>query len=110
MSERLVVEVAIRRGWNQAGLLHAGDPPGSLSHNPPEGQRQIILFSCHGDHSLIRRSTGGADIELGAGRVVGTLGYEEMAKLRAGEHFECLLLPDKRTRAMRVRFRHEVGP
>jgi hypothetical protein len=110
MSERLVIDVAIRNGCNRAGELRTGDPPGSLSHNPPEGQRQIILFSCHGDHSLIRRSTGGADVELGAGRVVGSLGYEEMAKLHAGERFECLVLPDKRTRAMRVRFRHEVGP
>jgi hypothetical protein len=74
--------------WRQAGLLAPGDQEGSVSDTSAGNWRDVIMFACHGGYSVIRRSAGGADCEIGPDRVVMTYGIEELARLRAGEAFE----------------------
>lgn len=97
----LVIEIEGQR----VGELGPGDRPGSMSHNTPQG-REIISFSCHGDHSLIERSVGGADAEVGPLRTISSLGFEEIARLGPGEKVELWLRTDRMRRPMRVRFLH----
>jgi hypothetical protein len=106
---QLVLLVRARGEWVQAGWpLKPGEPGGSLSHNGPSG-REVYLFECRGDHSVLLRSKAGADVELGAARVIENLdGFEEVARMDA-EHpsFECWLRTDRDSETRRYRFRHE---
>lgn len=103
----LIVEAYVphAHGWRELGRLNAGDPQGSMSHNP-EG-REVVVFGCYGDYSLVERSRGGGDKELGAGRVIATLGFETLARLGPGQNFEAILRRDGQTLPTRVRWRHE---
>jgi hypothetical protein len=106
---QLVLLVRTRGQWVQAGWpLKPGEPGGSLSHNVPDG-REVYLFECRGDHSVLLRSRGGIDIEQGSTRVIDTEGFEEVARMDA-EHpsFECWLRVGRDRETRRYRFRHEA--
>lgn len=79
--------------WLKLGTLTPQVPPGSISHNAA-GARDVILFRCCGDYSLVERSLGGADIEEGAARTILTDGTELLATLRDGESFEMAVTSD----------------
>lgn len=98
-----------QKGWQQLGELVADGPPGSLSHNPTEGPRELIMFSCQGEHSLITRSIAGVDTEIGLARMVSTVGTEPIAHLEAGQKLELMLRLDNVAMPQRIRFRHQ-GP
>lgn len=106
---QLVMLVRARGEWIKVGQpLMAGEPGGSLSHNAPHGAREVYLFECRGDHSVLLRSTSGADIELGAIRTISTEGFEEVARMDAETpSFECWLQTGRDREPRRFRFRHE---
>lgn len=95
-----------RKGWRRLGELHADGPPGSISHNPTEGPRELIMFSCQGEHSLITRSVAGVDAEIGAARVITSVGTETIARLEPGKQLELMLRIDNVAMPQRIRFRH----
>jgi hypothetical protein len=101
---RLVLEIKDGGGWRELGAVKPGDT-GSASHNTPSG-RHMILFSCHGDFSVIERSVGGVDIEEGLTRRISTVGTEEIAQLLPGETFETWIRTDRMDRPALFRFRH----
>lgn len=105
----LVLEVATAAGgWHEIGR-HDGGLPGSMSwHNG--GKRDLLSFYYAGDHSIVRRSVGGLDTESADRSVRLTMplhGFEELARLEAGETFELDLQTDRMPRAVPARFRHE---
>lgn len=104
----LIVELYApsQKGWHQIGELNEGEPPGSLSHNPPEGAREMVVFSCHGDYSTVERSRCGVDREVGPIRGITSTGFETLAQLGAGQKIDLMLIPDG-AGPTRVRFRHE---
>lgn len=103
----LVLEMKARGGWRALGSVPAGET-GSCSHNTPQG-RHIVLFSCHGDFSVIERSAAGVDVEQGPLRVISSEKLEEVAQLLPGEAFELWLKTDRMDHAALFRFRHEDG-
>src|ERR1700752_4882599 len=112
----LKVEIAHSGGWRLIGELHEADPPGSMTHNPPEGARQVVLFTCCGQYSLIERSRGGGDITYGTTRAVAPAdGPDKLPRRGAGEQLGLLLRPDAlpgvhgTISTARIRFRH-LGP
>ena len=108
MTGVLLLEVADGRGgWRPAAILRPGDPPGSISSNHAGG-RDIFLFRCEPDRSVISRSTGGADFEAadGAIRAVAAAGLAEVAVLGPGESFDLTVLPD-RSPVYTVRWTHK---
>lgn len=104
----LLVEVATAEGWLPASVLFPGDPEASMSSNHPRG-RDIILFRCEQDRSVISRSTGGADWETGGGtgRAIASLGIAELAVLGPGESFELTATSD-RGHTHTVRWTHQA--
>lgn len=106
----LTVEFRARGEWHPVvgPALTPGAPPGSMSHNGPAG-RQVYLFGCDGDYSLVLRSRGGVDVEhAGLVRELTALeGFEEVARLTPERpSFECWLKTDRMREPTRVRFRH----
>lgn len=101
-----MIEVKSGEGWRSIGQV-PGDRSGSLSNNTPTG-REVIHFTCHGEHSTIERSIGGVDTEIGLLRKTLTVGLEELARLGAGDVHELDLQTDRMTRPARFRFRHEA--
>lgn len=101
----LLFEIRMDGRWRELGRLETGDAPGSLSHNGPAG-RQVYQFQCHGDYSVLERSLGGADTEVGPMRVVLSDGFERVAILRHGETEEFWLKTDRMNAPHRVRFTH----
>jgi hypothetical protein len=67
--------------WTRGGTLSPGQPEGSISHNWPDGKRDVILFRCHGDYSVIRLSVAGVDYEDGDDRMIMSAGLREVARL-----------------------------
>ena len=94
--------------WRQLALLSPGDREGSVSHAPLGGTRDVIMFACHGDHSMIRRSAAGADYETGTARVIATVGMIELARLRDGGTFEMDVISDRGIK-YRARWTHTQG-
>jgi hypothetical protein len=80
--------------WMTLATLTPDDPAGSISQNTPEG-RDVIMFRCAGDHSVIEQSVAGGDIEVGAMRVVTTAGTEVLATLKPGQSYEADVVSDK---------------
>jgi hypothetical protein len=80
--------------WAKLATLTPDDPPGSISQNTPDG-RDVIMFYCGGDHSVVERSLGGGDIEVDAMRVVTTAGTERLATLKPGQTYEADVVSDK---------------
>lgn len=84
----LILEVsADGSGWRRAATLNPGDPEGSICDNRDDG-RDVLMFRCEPRRSVIRRSSGGVDFEVGPERVIMPLGLEELAVLADGESFE----------------------
>ena len=96
MSPVLLMEVsADGRGWKSGATLTPGQPEGSISHNWPDGKRDVLLFRCCGDHSLVRLSAGGADFEDGSDRVVVTAGFRDVVRLGPGDSFDMAVTSDR---------------
>ncbi len=90
--------------WKQAGVLNPGDREGSLS-DCRDGRRDVILFRCEPERSVIYASDAGMDSESGDERTVIALGTTELAVLTEGESFERNVTTD-RGASYRVRWRH----
>lgn len=91
-------------GWTRAAVLNPGDPVGSVS-DCHDGRRDVILFRCEPERSVIYLSAAGADYESGPERIVVTLGTRELAVLADGESFERAVTTD-RGKSCTVRWRH----
>jgi hypothetical protein len=94
--------------WRLIGRVSPGDLPGSMSHNPELGGREVFQFACLGDYSVLYRSVAGADAEVGPLRTVRSLGQELVARLDPGEKAELWIRTDRMERPARIRFRHEA--
>src|ERR1017187_11016502 len=70
--------------WAKLATLTPDDPPGSISQNTLTG-RDVIMFRCAGDHSVVERSVLGADMEAGSQRAIVTAGTEGLGPLPPGE-------------------------
>jgi hypothetical protein len=90
------------------GELYPGDAPGSFSHFPPDGSRQIILFQCEADDSssVIYKSEGRIDIEYGSLREEHSIGIEEIARISSGESFDLPIKTGNLKQEITVRFSH----
>ena len=96
MSPALLMEVsADGGGWRYGTTLVPGDREGSISHNWPDGKRDVILFRCCGDHSLVRLSSAGGDFEHGSDRIITTAGFREIARLGPGDSFDMAVTSDR---------------
>lgn len=103
----LILEVSAGgSGWKRAAVLNPGDREGSVS-DCRDGHRDVILFRCDGDRSIIRASATGMDFEAGDERTVVTLGTAELAALTAGESFARYVTTD-RGMSCQIRWRHEA--
>ena len=92
--------------WRRIARLEPDQHPGSLSNNAA-GHREILHFTTQETESVISRSIAGVDQETAAGgRVVDTVGLEEIVTLRAGDTYELLVHTDRMTEAQLCRFRH----
>jgi hypothetical protein len=80
--------------WTALATLMPDDPPGSISQNTLTG-RDVIMFRCAGDHSVIERSVLGADMEAGSQRAIVTAGTEVLATLTAGQTYEADVVSDR---------------
>jgi hypothetical protein len=107
MSPALLMEVSLGGDeWRPGTTLAPGDPEGSISHNWPDGKRDLILFRCCGDYSLIRLSAAGTDFEYGHDRIVTTAGLREIARLEPGDRFDMAVVSD-RGASYRARWTHQ---
>jgi hypothetical protein len=102
----LLLEVGVGDGEWALINQHEGGCPGSISNNTPEG-REVLRFWFADGYSVVERSIGGADTEVGEARLITTLGFEPVARLEDGETYEFDMRTDRMTSAMHVRFRHE---
>lgn len=98
--------------WRPAGPPVWPGPPGSISHNPPDGPREVYLFGPADDdsHSVVFRTASDGVLE-GDDGVVRVLGWKparlsEVAQLGPGETFELVVQTDVSAVPRRVRLRH----
>lgn len=85
----VVVETLTAGGeWMGIGQIRPGDPLGSMSTTEPGEGRQILSFGWDGIVPGVWRSRGGADVEVGAARLLFTSGLDRIADLRDGP-YEC---------------------
>ncbi len=93
------MEVRAQDGpWRPVAALTRDSQPGSISNNLPSrlgGGRDVIMFRCEGGHSVISRSSAGADYEAGPDRVLLTAGDVELARLHTGESYEMAVTTDR---------------
>ena len=95
--------------WVQVSEIKPTDPPGSVSQNKPDGNREIYLFECAKDdsHSTIYRSKGGVDTEIGKHRVVMSENFEAIKTLKKGDKpFTLTLKTDVSPQRRLIRFTH----
>jgi hypothetical protein len=103
----LLYEILAPTSWQPVAVINQTDRIGSIS-DISQGVRDIILFRCYGDHSVIYRSVGGADFEVDGTTARGVLmieGMEALAKLHNGESYEQAILSDHKL-AYRARWTH----
>ena len=106
MSPVLLMEVsADGLEWQFGTTLPPGEPGGSISHNWQDGKRDVILFRCCGDHSLIWLSGAGADFLDGDDRIVISAGTREIARLGPDDSFDMAVTSDQGA-SYRVRWTH----
>lgn len=92
-------------GWRKIGMLFSDSPAGSIAHTGAEGEREIIVFTCNGETSIIAISRGGVDQEVGLVREITSIGFDVVATLADGEEF---VMPVKsRHLDYDARWRHE---
>jgi hypothetical protein len=61
--------------------LGENDPTGSMSSEPPEGDREVFLFGFYDGKPGVWRSEGGIDIEISKLRALMSLGLERLSDL-----------------------------
>lgn len=104
----LLVEIESGGTWRLVGSMQPNDPHGSISHHDTEGRRHIYRFHTEPERSIIERSLGGADGEIGPARLVMSVGFERVALLDArNPTLELPLQTDRMTSPHLFRFRHE---
>jgi hypothetical protein len=104
----LVLEVRADGEWHEFGRFGPSAPPSSVSHNGPGG-RQVYLFRCCGDYSVLQRSKAGADLSDSHARVLlSSAGLESVARLTAeNPTADFWLRPGDADELMHFRFRHQ---
>ncbi len=102
----LRIEVYKNGKWIKVGELTKHDPPGSFSNISPDGRREIYIFECFGNKSVIYRSKGGIDREIGSLREIYTFGLERIKELGKGNSYEMEIGTDKSSERRKIRFVH----
>jgi hypothetical protein len=108
MTGTLLLEIlpSGERDWTTVGVLRAADRAGSITDTAGPGAREIISFRCEGDRSVISRSAGGIDFEVGPLRALLPLGgHVTLAELGDGEAYERDVTSDRGI-AYRARWTH----
>jgi len=63
----LSIDVRLPNGsWARVNGVRPSDPPGSMSDNRENGQRDVIVFACSADKSTILRVPSVTDVEIGS--------------------------------------------
>lgn len=94
-------------GWATLDRLTPASPEGSITSMTGDGGRDVLLFRCEGERSVIWRSAGGVDFEDGPNRVVMPLkGREMLAELYDGQSHELDITSDA-LREYRARWTHQ---
>jgi len=104
----LQVQVRSRAGgWVTFPPLTVDMPPASVA-NHHDGRREVIVFYCYGDHSIIEQSRAGVDVEVGALREVRSTDMIQLARLGPGESYEQAVRarPEPDAPSMLVRWSH----
>ena len=115
MGLRLEVYDPATDQWVKLSLyLTPGDRPGSMSHNPQEGVRELYYFDCAEDdsHSTIYRSPLGIDIVEGQTRMVinERSGWETVTELKDRDKpYVMTFKIDQDSQGRLVRFTHIAG-
>jgi hypothetical protein len=91
-------------GWVTVGALTPESPEGSIT-DITGGRRDVLLFRCDGDRSVVSRSAGGFDLEVGPDRVVVPIELEILADLGDGQSYERDVTSDA-GREYRARWTH----
>ena len=99
--------------WVRLGEVHPTDPPGSISDNKPNGERNLYIFECKKDdsQSTICRSGQGVDMEIGRFReaLIDSSKLEIVRELKDGESFEMEIKTDRSPEKRKIRFTHKKG-
>lgn len=92
----LSIEVKLNGEWKRVGEVRPGDPPGSMSHNHPDGRRDIIVFGFEKGGVIVSRAGFGADMEVGPMRAHTSSVREVVAHLAvAGDSHEFIVTTDR---------------
>ena len=107
---RIEFEHPITKEWV---LMVEGIPgtSGSLSHNNPDGSREIYKVDSLADDSetAVSKSIGGSDMEIGeGGREIITKGFIPVARLKDGETFEMDIKPDSVPTPVHIRVTYQA--
>jgi hypothetical protein len=95
--------------WITLGTLSPAADAGSIT-DMAGGRRDILLFRCEGERSVISRSAGGIDFDAGETRAVAPLeGLETLAELGDGQVYERDVVSDS-GREYRARWTHRGHP
>lgn len=100
------VQLPGESGWVTLAALTPEMPEGSIT-DTAQGGRDIIMFRCEGDRSVISRSADGIDFEAGQLRAVllPIEGRETLAELSGGQVYERDVRSDQGI-AYRARWTH----
>ncbi len=107
----LAVEIKVHDTWTPISALSPGAQPGSISHNTPDGKREIYLFECAADDqsSVILKSEAGMDSLLRdrRERLVESVRASVVATLHEGDApFEITVRTDIGSDPRVLRFKH----
>lgn len=93
--------------WLRTPSLKQNDPPGSMSNNTETG-RDLYLFQCLGDYSVISKSNVGMDAEVnnGKNRLVISNNFSPVSILKNGESFVMKMKMDNMSTEIDVMFTH----
>lgn len=87
LGEYVAVEHEVQGDWVAAGSVSVDEPAGSVTSEPPDGERQVYLFGWLGDRGpAVWRSRGGFDRASAAVREISSLGLDLLADLTAGPY------------------------
>jgi hypothetical protein len=95
--------------WIVRAQLFPDSPPGSISQNKPDGQREVYTFQCEpsGEESVIYRSEKGIDAASSQIRLITTEGFEEVARLKDSQSHTIAVKTDISDMRSLVRFTHQ---
>ena len=102
----LILKTYLNNEWVEIARLGIGDRKGSISDNTRYG-RDIYVFECLGEKSMIYKSKAGFDYEMGEMRDVNSSGFDVIAELSLSKPvYEMSVKTDSSHLNMLITFTH----